>query len=79
MAWIMHLYFYASSTLNEGRLISMPLYEFHCERCNRRWEAYRRPDNMYSEYCCGVEARLVADAPPKPTALECYTAETEAS
>jgi hypothetical protein len=48
----------------------MPLYGFKCNRCNKNWEAYRTPENLYKDYCCGVEAALEKGVEPKTMALE---------
>lgn len=50
----------------------MPLYGFKCSHCNRSWESYRNPVDVYNDYCCGIQARLEEGLEPKAMALETY-------
>ena len=46
----------------------MPLYEYECLKCRRRWEEQRRVDDRYDAQCkeCKTdEIRLVLYPPPK--------------
>ncbi len=51
----------------------MPLYDYSCKKCDRKWEASHSIEERKDEYCCSLTANLlISGTRGKPIILEGY-------
>lgn len=52
----------------------MPIYEYECNHCDEKWEAFHRVDARTSEKCayCGKSATLLISLQQRPVIDEYY-------
>ena len=51
----------------------MPVYEYHCTECMRKWEGVHKVKDRENEFCCDMPATIVPPRTSKPIVLDHYS------